>query len=235
MFVAVTVNILKRKTFAQKFHLVKKSQVITNEINFCGNTFFTAEILAYEKETAEKIISKCVLPVITPDSPEVLRYKYTLTLNTVLKNFKNPPERAVLYDRNCDIIHLLPILLLRCRSVYVFSENTEKYETENDRILSLLGAAAVISRNGDVPKGADFIISGEDISQTTPTFFGEFGFFVGEDTPVLNTALPNLPDYTDIYTVLAGLSAFGNNPNIKNAYCKKLTKNGVDFSIKNLP
>lgn len=235
MFVAVTVNILKRKTFAQKFHLVKKSQVITNEINFCGDSFFTANILSYKEQTAEKIKGNCILPVITCNSPEVLRYKYTLTLCSILKNFQKPPSCAVLYDRNCDIIHLLPGLLAKCRSVYVFSENTEKYEKENDRIFFKLGAAAVICGNEEIPKGADFIISSEDITAVAPIFFGEFGFFVGEDTPVLNTTLPCIPDYADIYTVLAGISKFGGNQNIKNAYCEKLTKNGAVFSLKNLP
>lgn len=235
MFAAITVKIKTRETVREKLHLVKCSQININEINFLGNKFFTAEISSYKHTVAEKIINRCRLPVIMRDSDAVLKYKYTVMLNTILKIYEKKILSAALYDRNCDIIHLLPTLLRRCRSVYVFTQNTSEYEKENDRIYSSVGAAAVISDRPTIPKNTDIVISNEDIKEKYPVFFGQYGFFVDFCVPILDAPLPKIPEYADLYTVLSGLNQFSQIKSIAGAYCNCLTKNGVKYSIKNLP
>ncbi len=235
MFTALTVKIKKRKSLCEKLHLVRKYRILTNEIFFCENKFFTAEISSYKEDTAKKIINRCMLPVIMPDSDAVLKYKYTVMLNTVLKIYEKKKISAALYDRNCDIIHLLPTVLQKCRSVYVFTENISEYEKENDRIYSSLGAAAVISDRPVIPKSSDIVISSEDIKEKCPVFFGQYGFFVDSCVPILDVPLPKIPEYADLYTVLSGLNQFSQIESIAGAYCNCLVKDGVKYSIKNLP
>ncbi len=235
MFAAITVKIKRRETVPEKLHLVRQRKINITEINFLGNKFFTAEISAYKHTVAERIISQCRLPVIMPDSDAVLKYKYTVMLNTILKIYEKKPISAALYDRNCDIIHLLPTILQKFRSVYVFTERVPEYEAENDRIYSSVGAAAVINDRPIIPKETDIIISSEDIKERCPVFFGQYGFFVDSCIPILDVPLPKIPEFADLYTVLAGLSLHGKCKKTQNAYCSCLAKNGVKYCIKNLP
>ena len=138
--------------------------------------------------------------------------------------------RIIAYTNS--IIHLLPLLIAKSRSVYVYTEKPQIYEAENDRILSLLGAAAVISDIPLPPKNTDAIISTEAYHSDGIAVFGEYGYFVSNAKPVFNNSgLLNLPEYADIYAVLTGLLNICKIKDISNTYCNEL----YNRSIKNLP
>ena len=172
------------------------------------------------------------MPIITQDDKCVTDFKYIVTANTVFKIFNNRHINVALFDKNCNIIHLLPLLIAKSRSVYVYTEKPQIYEAENDRILSLLGAAAVISDIPLPPKNTDAIISTEAYHSDGIAVFGEYGYFVSNAKPVFNNSgLLNLPEYADIYAVLTGLLNICKIKDISNTYCNEL----YNRSIKNLP
>lgn len=175
-------------------------------------------------------------PVITKNCESVKRFKYLVTANTVYKIFEGKQINVALFDKNCRIIHLLPRLISKSRSVYVYTECVERYEAENQRILSLIGAAAVISDNPILPRGTDAVISADNTYFDDILTFGEYGYFAENSAPVFrNSHMLSIPKYSDIYCVLTGLLKVGKIKYIADAYCEKLSKNGCEFCIKNLP
>lgn len=226
----------KRQTVREKLHLVKPTKIQYSEINWCGNTFYGAHITAYKKSGFQKFKNKYRYPVFTADSPLVKSFKYSVTANTVFKIFEGRDINIALFDKNGSIIHLLPRLVARCRSVYVCTDKTDTYENENNRIYSLIGAAAVISDNPLLPRGIDAVITDSNLSFDNIKTFGEYGYFADNCTPVFDGGqMLTLPPYTDIYTALTGLYEICKIKSIGNAYCKELSFNTHKFDIKNLP
>ena len=236
IFVCLNVTLRDRRTFREKLHLVKSAKTEYSEINWCGNTFYAARISAYKKSAFQKFKNKCRYPVFTSDCASVKNFKYLVTANTVLKIFEGKNTNIALFDKNGNIIHLLPRLVAKCRSVYVYTKKTELYENENNRIFSLIGAAAVISASPLLPRGTTAVITDSNLSFGHIKTFGEFGLFADNCMPILdNGYMLTLPPYTDIYTALTGLLEIGKIKSISHAYCNELTLGTHKFNIKNLP
>lgn len=217
-------------------HLVKPSKIEYSEINWCGNIFYSARILAYKKSAFDKFKNKYRYPVITSDSVSVKNFKYLVTANTVLKIFKGKNTNIALFDKDGNIIHLLPRLISRCRSVYVYTERPKLYENENNRIFSLIGAAAVISDKPILPRDIDAVITDRNLSFGDIKTFGEYGYFVDNCAPIFDGGQTfTLPPYTDIYSALMGLYEIGKIKSISHAYCSELSFGAHKFDIKNLP
>lgn len=236
IFICISETLLKRQTLAEKLRLVRPLKTEYSEINWCGNTFYSANIGAYRQRDIEKFKRRCRYPVITPYDIQVKNFKYTVTANTVFKIFENRDINIALFDKNCNIIHLLPRLVSRCRSVYVYTEHLEHYEKENNRIFSAIGAAAVISDRPILPRGTTAVITDSNLSFGDIKVFGEYGYFVDGCTPIFNDGqMLTLPEYTDVYTALTGLYSVCKIKNTISAYCEELAFKNCKFSIKNLP
>ena len=236
IFICLTETFLKRQTIREKLHLVKPVKIQYSEINWCGNIFYAAHVRAYKKSAFKKLKNKCRHPVLTSNSVSVKNFKYSVTANTVLKIFDGKNTNIALFDKNGSIIHLLPRLVSRCRSVYVYTERQELYENENNRIFSLIGTAAVISNSPTLPRGIAAVITDDNLSFGHVKTFGEFGFFADNCAPILDGGKTlSLPPYADIYTALTGLYEICKIKNIANAYCDELSLGSHKFDIKNLP
>ncbi len=236
IFICLTETFLRRQTLREKLHLVKRAKIEYSEINWCGNTFYSVHIKAYKKSAFEKFKNKCRYPIFTSNSDSVKNFKYLVTANTVLKIFDGKNINIALFDKNGNIIHLLPRLVSRCRSVYVYTERQELYENENNRIFSLIGAAAVISDKPVLPRGTSAVITDSNLSFGGVKTFGKYGYFADNCVPVFEGGQTfTLPSYADIYTALTGLYEIGKIKNIANTYCSELSLGTYKFDIENLP
>ncbi len=236
IFICLSSTLQDRRTIREKLHLVKPSKIEYSEINWCGNIFYAAQVSAYKKSAIEKFKNKCRYPVLASDSALVKKFKYLVTANTVLKIFEGKNTNIALFDKNGNIIHLLPRLVAQCRSVYVYTQKTELYENENNRIFSLIGAAAVISGTPTLPRGTTAVITDGNLSFGQIKTFGEFGFFINDCVPVFEGAQTlTLPSYTNIYSALTGLYEIGKIKSISHAYCNQLSLGTHKLDIKNLP
>lgn len=236
IFICLTKDLKKRHSLKEKLHLVKGQNIEYSEINWHGNTFYAAKVTAYDKKYFTKFTCRARYPIISPDDIRVKNLKYTVTANTVFKVFDKKNINIALFDTDCRIIHLLPRLLAKSRSVYVYTKCTDTYERENSRIFSLIGAAAVISDRPVLPRATDAVIAGENMRFGDIPVFGEYGYFASNNLPVFNgSQMLTLPEYCDIYTCLAGLLEIGKVKNIADAFCRELQFNNINIDIKNLP
>lgn len=236
IFICLTKALKKRHTLKERLHLVKGQNIEYSEINWHGNTFYAAKVTAYHKKYFEKFTSRARYPIIAPDDIRIKKLQYTVTANTVFKIFDKTNINIALFDTDCRIIHLLPRLLAKSRSVYVYTKCTDTYERENSRIFSLIGAAAVISDRPVLPRGINAVISAENMQFGDIPVFGEYGYFANNTCPVFNDSqMLTLPNYCDIYACLAGLLEIGKIKNIADAFCYELQFNNISVDIKNLP
>ena len=217
-------------------HLVKGINIEYSEVNFSGNTFYTANVTSYSKRKIEAFKKRAKYPIILPTDNRIKRLKYQVTANTIFKIFEDKPINIALFDKECRIIHLLPRLLSKSRSVYVYTLYPDIYEKENSRIFSAIGASAVISDSPVLPRDIAAVITSENLQFTGIPTFGEHGYFA-ENVPLVfkNHSLLTLPEYCDIYTVLLGLLEYGKIKSIGEATSEKLRRNNIIFNIKNLP
>lgn len=236
IFICLTKDLKKRQSLKEKLHFVKAQNIDYSEINWRGNTFYAAKVTAYNKKYFTKFISRARYPVITSGDIRVKNLKYTVTANTVFKIFDKADINIALFDTDCRIIHLLPRLLSKSRSVYVYTKCTDTYERENSRIFSLIGAAAVISDSPVLPRGTNAVITAENMQFGDLPVFGEYGYFAGNNLPVFSGFQTLVfPKYCDTYSCLAGLLEIGKIKNIADAFCRELQFNDINIDIKNLP
>lgn len=235
LFTTLSVTHLNRNTLGEKLHMVRRRRFVSHFHEYGKNGFYTTRLYTYcdnNQKAVETFCRGCNVPVLLADNPIVRRYKYLITANTVFKIFSDKPPDIAVYDPTGSLIFLLPRLLSHSRTVCVYTANTHEYNDENNRIFSLIGAAAVVT-DVSPPKNADAIISSVVYRNDGIPVFGEHGFFACSEFFVPDGALLSvIPPDADALTVAAGLYSTGGEKKLGYAYCEKLMLNKRAFNLQ---
>ena len=227
MFTTLNVNYKERKNFKEKMHLTPTRKLISTEHTYNNLPFYTTRLISYSHLNSAKLLrfkERCSLPVIENNSDMVTKYRYLMTLNTVMNHYKDTPLNCALIDPNGRLLFLLPLLVTRCHRVNVYTHSRD-YQKENDRLFSLIGASAVIAEDFLSLKGFDAVFSDIPLPFCdNPHLFGRYSHFAH--------SLPLLPDEfkqlnlldDEIYPTLAGLYYIGGIKNLGHLHCSTLQK-----------
>lgn len=222
---------------ARRKQLFRRRRILTEEIVFGKNKFYTSRLVSYSsnnKSYIDKYIKDCSVPVIQPEDELTEEFKYHVLLSTVFKYCKEFPEIAI-YDPSGSISYLLPRILSTAKAVYVFT-NHSKYYDLNEYIYSQIGSAAIISEDIYSLKYADAIISSERLTHgiLTPVL-GKYNWFVNDCRPEFNEKFPDeLPEYADIYSVASGIWKYMDIKNLIFGYCNQLNYKNIKINSENL-
>ena len=209
LFTTLTTTIKNRRSLCEKLHLTRTRKFESMPFGVGGITFYTTRLLTYSAHNEPhliRFIKNCPLPVIKTDDILVLKYRYIVTLNTLLYALQKPLQSCAVVDPKGHLVFLLPHLLSRCRSVFVYTYENEKYSAENEHLYATLGAGAVISTNCGSLNKFDAVFSEIPLPFCdNKRFFGRFSY-LSAAPPLLPDNIKELPLAPDeIYPVLAGL------------------------------
>ncbi len=219
---------------ARKFLFRRK--IVSQQIAFEGEVFYHSRIISKRSDNsrmAERFKRECLYPVIQSDSSIVSELKYNIMLSSIFAA-KQHIEKAFLFDENGQLCFLLPRLLSRVRSVYVYSRR-EKYYELNEQIFSSIGAAAILTDNPSPPKNTDFVIS-----PTRPPFFcgipvfGEENWFISERIQYPCPFPQNLPPDANELCVAAGLWRYMGKSRIIFGCCDTVQHKNIRVDLKSL-
>lgn len=234
MFTTLSVTHLNRNTLLEKLHMVRKRHFVSHFHEYGKNGFYTTRLYTYcdnNQKAIDAFCKNCNVPVLMPDSAVVRQYKYLVTVNTMFKIFSSTPPDIAVYDPQGYLVFLLPRLLANSRTVCVYTGNTHGYNTENNRIFALIGAAAVIT-DVDTPAPNNAVISSVPYRNGSSPVFGEHGFFASSEFFVPDNTLASItPPDADILSVAAGLYHTGGEKQLGSAYCEKLMYNNKLFDF----
>lgn len=213
MFTTLNINHKERQSIKEKLHLTKTRKFVSQQHRYSTVDFFTTRLTSFSHSNGYQIYrfkENCRLPIIENGGRLVTKYRYLLTLNSVINRMGDTPFTCAVVDPEAHLLFLLPHLLSKCRKVNVYTCATDKYTTENEQLFSLIGSSAVISENFETLKGFDIVFSNIPLPFCdNPRLFGQYAAFA--------TAPPLLPDDIkelsladdEIFPVLAGLYYIG--------------------------
>lgn len=209
MFTTLTTTIKSRQNLREKLHLTRTRKFESMPLSADGITFYTTHLLTYSSHNEPHLmgfIKNCPLPVIKNDDVLVLKYRYIVTLNTLIYALQSTLQSCAVVDPKGHLIFLLPHLLSRCRSVTVYTFESEKYAAENEQLYATLGAGAVITTNFGSLNKFDAVFSEIPLPFCdNKRLFGRFSY-LSASPPILPDNIKELPLSPDeIYPVLAGL------------------------------
>ena len=180
IFTIITVINKKRKSIKEKLRFVPKRRFEIKQLRY-NNTAFCETILnSYEKDNKkalEKYIARLKYPVIYKSAPIVKKYRYRITLNNIAQIFDKKPPNLVLFDKNGEIIELLPDLIALCQSLYVSTDKITEYEEKNKEALKNYGSEAVICNRFCSLDKVDAVICTDKTEFSETLVFGEHHLF----------------------------------------------------------
>lgn len=228
MFTTLNVDFKERITLKEKLHLTPARKFLSCEYEYNKVKFYTTRLISYLPKNdlhLYKFKQNCMLPVIENNDDLVLKYRYILTLNTVMKYAKNEQLNYAVVDPDGHLLHLLPILVARCYKVNIYTRATEKYANENERLFSLIGGRAIIADECLSLKSFDAVFADIPLPFCdNPHLFGKYSYFAH--------AIPTLPDdfntltlaNDEIYPALASLYYIGGVKKLGRLHCNTLQK-----------
>ncbi len=210
MFTSLSVIRLQRKKLHEKLHIVRTRRFISSIREYGGTDFYTTGLFSYSENnqhSIEKFCRRCRVPVIFSDSEITVKYKYLAMANTLFELFPDNPPDTSICDNDGELLHLLPKMLSKSRTVYVFTGRPDLYETESNRLFSLIGAAAIISDNLQLANRCDAIVdSTAHFSGVNPITFGNASGALSCRNLILPKELDVLLEpYDDRESICAGL------------------------------
>ena len=228
MFTTLNLDLKERTTLKEKLHLTPTRKFSSYEHEYNKVKFYTTRLISYSPKNdlhLYKFKQNCILPVIENNDDLVLKYRYVLTLNTVMKYDKTTQPNYAVVDPDARLLHLLPTLVSRCRKVNIYTAATEKYADENERIFSLIGGSAIIAEECLSLKSFDAVFADIPLPFCdNPRLFGRYSHFA-RGVPILPDDFNALPLATDeIYPVLAALYYIGGVKKLGRLHCNTLQK-----------
>ncbi len=234
MFTTFNVSHIKACGLRRTLHLPPKRKFIHNCHHVYGNDFYTTRLLT-PTDNNQKIINRfhkcCSMPIITNNSETAIRYKYLLTLNTLLKSIEGSSPNIAMVDPSGKLIHLLDKLLSVCRIVGVYTKQTNEYIRKNEQLFSLIGASAILYDDIRFIRKFDIIFSFAPLNSDSDNIFGHHGIFCN-DIPLLPDNIAKLQLSNDeIIPALSGLYFHAKQKKLGNLYCKKLSKSDIISTV----
>ncbi len=236
MFTTLNVTYKDRRSLREKLHLTASRRLNTKQHSFRNIDFYTTRLVSYSRSNESYLLhfrEKCVLPVIDNSDSLITKYRYIVTLNTVMDYIGNTPLKCAVVDPDGRLLFLLPMLISKCRRVNIYTYATEKYKTENERLFALIGASAIITENFTSLKGFDAVFSDVPLPFCDNTaLFGRYSCFA-HTPPMLPDDIKKLTLSSDeIYPVLAGLYYISGIKNLGHLRCRTLQKTTISLDIK---
>ncbi len=230
MFTTFNVTQMPTGNIRRALHLKPRRKFIHREHTFGNSTFYTTRLntpTQNNERVVRRFFSCCNMPIITGTGDIVTRYKYLLTLNTLLHSIGNATPNIALVDPSGRLIHLMDRLVACCKTVGIFTRENTLYAAQNECLFSLIGASAVLYDDIKFIRNYDIIISDIPINSATASVFGRHGIFC--------SGLPLLPDEfaaltlqnDEIIPALSGLYFRANHKKLGNLRCENLNYNNT--------